>query len=80
MVYSQQEMLLIAKLATIRVRADSGDRKAKARMAALAREAARLEQLGRRGNAAAARKALVLRESGLLVSSQTFAMEGVTIL
>lgn len=80
MIYTQQEMELIAKLAVIRVRADSGDRKAKARMAALAREVKALEAAGRRGNAKAARKAEVLRESGLLVSSQTFAMNGVQIL
>lgn len=75
-VYNEQEIALITKLVPVRLRADSGDRRARAKMASLERQVALLEKKGQRGNAAAARKALVLRESGLLVSSQTFKMDG----
>ena len=77
MVYTDSEIALITKLVPVRLRADSGDRRARAKMSALERQVALLEKQGQRGNTAAARKALVLKESGLLVSSQTFKMDGV---
>jgi hypothetical protein len=75
-VYTESEIALITKMVPVRLRADSGDRRAQAKMAALERQVAVLERKGKRGDAAAARKALVLRESGLLTSSQTFDMRG----
>jgi hypothetical protein len=73
--YTEAEAALVARLADVRVRADSGDRRAKAQITKLTRQLVTLEARARRGNVQAARAAQVLRESGLLVSSQTFAME-----
>ena len=74
--YTEAEAQTIAKLAETRVKADAGDRKAKAQIAALQRKVKALMGPARRGNARAARQLRVLQESGLLVSSQTFAMTG----
>jgi hypothetical protein len=73
--YTEAEAALVGRLADVRVRADGGDKRAKAQIAKLTRQLAALEAQARRGNVRAARAAQVLRESGLLVSSQTFAME-----
>jgi hypothetical protein len=74
--YTELEAALVNRLAQVRVRADAGDRRAKAQIAQMVRQLAVLTKQAKRGNARAARMAQVLQESGLLVSSQTFAMEG----
>ena len=73
--YTEAEAAMIGRLAQVRARADGGNRKAKAQIAQVARQLATLTAQARRGNARAKRAAQVLRESGLLVTSQTFAME-----
>jgi predicted transcriptional regulator len=67
---------MVARLADVRVRADGGDRRAKAQIAKVAKQVATLAKRAQRGDARAARSLQVLQESGLLVSSQTFAMNG----
>jgi hypothetical protein len=74
--YTPTEAAMIGRLALVRVRADKGDKKAKSQIATMARQLAALKKQGKR-NARAARAARVLEESGLLVSSQTFVMDGV---
>jgi hypothetical protein len=73
--YTEAEMAMLAKLAEVRVRADAGDKKAKKQIASVERQARTLERQAKRGNAKAARKLRVLDESGVLRSSQVFAME-----
>jgi hypothetical protein len=73
--YTDAEMAMLAKLAEVRVRADAGDRKAKRQIAKVERQVRTLERQAKRGNAKAARKLRVLDESGVLRSSQVFAME-----
>lgn len=74
--YTEAEAAEIAKLAAIRIRADSGDRRAKAQIAKIAGKLNTLRRQARAGDARAARKARALEESGLLTTSQTFAMDG----
>jgi hypothetical protein len=73
--YTDAEMAMLAKLAEVRVRADAGDKKAKRQIASVERQVRTLERQAKRGNAKAARKLRVLDESGVLRSSQVFAME-----
>lgn len=74
--FTDQEAQMVASWATIRARADEGDAKARRKLAQLTRQVALLERQAKRGNAKAKRTLLVLRESGLLQRSQTFAMDG----
>jgi hypothetical protein len=74
--YTETEAAMIGRLAQVRALADAGNRRAKAQIAQVARQMAAFQKQAKRGNAKAARAAQVLEESGLLVSSQTFAMEG----
>lgn len=74
--YTDAEMAMLAKLAEVRVRADTGDKKAKRQIANVERQVRTLERQAKRGNAKAARKLRVLDESGVLRSSRVFAMEG----
>jgi hypothetical protein len=74
--YTEAEAALIGRLAQVRVAADSGNRMAKAKIKAMERQLAGLKRAAKRGNARAARAAKVLEESGLLVTSQVFAMDG----
>jgi hypothetical protein len=78
--YTEPEAAMIGRLAQVRAAADAGNRRAKAQIAQLTRKLAALTAQAKRGNTRAARAAEVLRESGLLVSSQSFAMEGCRIL
>lgn len=73
--YTEAEAAEIAKLAEIRVKADGGDRRAKAQIAKLQGQLNVLKRRARTGDARAARKAKALEESGLLTTSQTFAMD-----
>lgn len=73
--YTEAEAVRVGYLAQVRVRADGGNRQAKAQIAGIARQLASLLKQARRGNAKAARAARVLQESGVLVTSQSFAME-----
>jgi septal ring factor EnvC (AmiA/AmiB activator) len=75
--YTEAEAAMLAALANTRVRADSGDRKAKKQIAKLSRQIVLLTRKSRRGDARAARQLRVLQESGLLEPSQVFAMDGV---
>lgn len=74
--YTEAEAIMVSKLAEVKVLADAGNRKAKAKIAAVLRQLAVLQKQAKRGNARAARQAQVLEESGILAPSQTFAMEG----
>jgi hypothetical protein len=78
--FTDAEVALISALATARARADAGDRQARARMAQLNHQVVSLARLAKRGNAGAARRLLVLRESGILQRSQSLAMNGPAIL
>jgi ATP-dependent protease HslVU (ClpYQ) ATPase subunit len=75
--YTEAEAAMLAKLADVRVRADGGDKKAKAQIKKVEKQLTKLQKRARKGDVRAARAALVLEESGLLVPSQTFAMEGI---
>lgn len=72
--YTEAEAKKLAQLAQIRLRADGGDRKAKAQISQLARQLKTLQRQAVRGNTRAARQAQVLEESGLLAPSQTFTL------
>jgi hypothetical protein len=74
--YTEAEAAQVARLAQVRVAADSGNRAAKQKIKTMERQLAALKRAAKQGNARAARAAKVLEESGLLVSSQIFAMEG----
>lgn len=74
--YTEAEAAFIGRLALVKASADAGNRKAKAKIAAVLRQLAVLQKQAKRGNARAARQAQVLEESGILAPSQTFAMEG----
>ena len=74
--YTEAEAAFIGRLALVKASADAGNRKAKAKIAAVLRQLAALQKQAKRGNARAARQAQVLEESGILAPSQTFAMEG----
>lgn len=78
--YTEPEAAMIGRLAQVRARADAGNRQAKAQIAGVARRLAALTAQAKRGNAKAARAAAVLRESGLLVTSQSFSMNGFQVL
>ena len=75
--YTEVEAAMLARLADVRVRADSGDKKAKKQIAKLSRQITLLMRKARRGDARAARQMRVLQESGILEPSQVFAMDGV---
>jgi hypothetical protein len=74
--YTEAEAAMIARIAEVKVAADSGDRKAKKQIAKVLKQLAALQKRARRGDKRAARAAQVLEESGILAPSQTFAMEG----
>lgn len=74
--YTEAEAAFIGRLAMVKAAADAGNRKAKAKIAAVLRQLAALKKQAKRGNARAARQAQVLEESGILAPSQTFAMDG----
>lgn len=74
--YTGAEAAMIARLAEVKVAADSGNRRAKAQIAKVLRQLAALQKRAKRGDKRAARAAQVLEESGILAPSQTFAMEG----
>jgi hypothetical protein len=78
--YTEAEAAMIGRLAQVRALADAGNKRAKAQIAQVARQLAAFAKQAKRGNVKAARAAQVLEESGLLVSSQTFAMEGCRVL
>jgi hypothetical protein len=73
--YTEAEMRMLSAAAQVRVRADAGDKKAKKELKKLLRHVAALKKKAKR-SPAAARSYRVLTESGLLVPSQTFAMNG----
>lgn len=74
------EVEMLSAWATVRARADSGDRKARQKLAQLERRVAALTRSARRGNAKAKRELAVLTESGILERSQSIAMNGVIVL
>jgi len=78
--YTEAEAAMIGRLAQVRALADAGNRRAKAQIAQVARQLVALVKQAKRGNARAARAAQVLQESGLFVSSQSFAMDGFQVL
>lgn len=77
--FTEAEGAMIAKLATVRARADAGNAAARRQMAQLRRQIASLEKQARRGVASAKRRLLVLVTSGILEPSQTFAMNGFVV-
>jgi hypothetical protein len=70
------EMAMLASLAETRARADAGNARARKQMTALERKTTTLGKRAKRGDAKAARLLRVLNESGILQTSQTFAMNG----
>jgi hypothetical protein len=73
---TELEIAMLAELAATRARASSGDRSAKKKIAGLAKKLASLERRAARGDAAARRTLLVLRESGALQPVQVLTMGG----
>jgi hypothetical protein len=71
---TEDEMSMLAALAEVRASADTGDKKAKTQMTKLERQVVLLTKRARHGDAKAARRVRVLYESGILQSSQRFAM------
>ena len=71
---AQQAAVMLADLATTSLRADSGDRAAKVKLAKVARSIAGLRKLAKRGDPVAKRSLLVLQESGVFRGTQTFSM------
>jgi len=71
---TELEMAMLADLAATSMRADHGDRIAKAKLAKVARSIVGLRKLAKRGDPVAKRSLLVLQESGVFRGTQTFSM------
>ena len=72
--YSPQESAMLAEIASLRMKADGGDKSAKKQLALMARKVAKLKVRAHRGDKKAKRSLTVLRESGVFNEMQTFAL------
>ena len=72
--FSPDEQVMLTRIASLRLKADSGDRASKKQLVVMAKKVAALKVRARKGDAKAKRSLLVLRESGVFNETQTLTL------
>ena len=72
--FSPEEQAMLTEIATLRLKADAGDKAAKKQLVVMTKKVALIKARARKGDAKAKRALLVLRESGVFNETQTLTL------